>query len=65
MGNKSYTEDRNNVAEAKLEKQTERLEKGPATETEEGNSPSYVLNGTELFSKFTADIIKEDVPFTR
>lgn len=23
------------------------------------------LNGTELFSLFTADIIREDVPFTR
>ncbi|HZJ60520.1 MAG TPA: hypothetical protein VFD24_09600 [Chitinophagaceae bacterium] len=28
-------------------------------------SQTSLLDGTELFSKFTADIIKEDVLFTR
>jgi hypothetical protein len=37
----------------------------PIKEKEPTKSQSSSLDGTELFSRFTADIIKEDVFFTR
>jgi hypothetical protein len=37
----------------------------PVKEGKPAKSQNSLLDGTELFSKFTADIIKEDVLFTR
>ncbi len=37
----------------------------PVKEKQPTKSQNSLLDGTELFSKFTADIIKEDVFFTR
>jgi len=37
----------------------------PLKKGEPAKSQNSLLDGTELFSKFTADIIKEDVLFTR
>ena len=37
----------------------------PVKKGQSAKSQNLLLDGTELFSKFTADIIKEDVFFTR